>query len=109
MPRPNTVPERNTTTAADAANRHPVDQLADVRAEIRTLKGREDELRDAILGGECSGVGDQYVARIDTREKRTLDVDLLTQHFGADTLKPFFKIGTVTSVRIAERQSQQEG
>jgi hypothetical protein len=34
---------------------------------------------------------------------------LLTQHFGANTLKPFFKIGTVTSVRIAERRPQQEG
>jgi hypothetical protein len=109
MTRPNTVPKGTPADNDAAANRHPVDQLADVRAEIRTLKTREEQLRDKILKGECDEVGDQYVARIDTREKRTIDVDLLTQHFGADTLKPFFKVGTVTSVRIAERQSQQEG
>jgi hypothetical protein len=109
MPRPNTVPKVTPADDDATANRHPVDQLADIRAEIKTLKTREEQLRDKILAGECGEVGDQYVARIDTRDKRTLDVDLLTRHFGAETLKPFFKTSTFATIRLAERQPQQEG
>jgi hypothetical protein len=109
MPPPNTAPKLPPADDDATANRHPVDQLADVRAEIKTLKTREEQLRDKILGGDCGEVGDQYVARIDRRDKRTLDVDLLTRHFGAETLKPFFKTSAFTTIRLAERQSQQEG
>lgn len=54
-------------------NRHIVDQLADVRAHIKELQGKEAELKDAIsalMGGRDSLGGDEYIAlqRLTTRK-----------------------------------------
>lgn len=46
-------------------NRHIVDQLADVRAQIKELQGREADLKDAIsaeMGERDSLGGDEYIA-----------------------------------------------
>ena len=50
-------------------NRPTADELADVRAEIRTLKAREQELRDMVLHdpGKCRGVTHEVVIK---RQKR---------------------------------------
>lgn len=70
-------------------NRHPVDQLADIRFTIKKLQEREDELRSevsALMGENDSLGGDEYIARqtvanrsgaIDTKalERDGIDVD----------------------------------
>lgn len=46
-------------------NRHIVDQLADVRAQIKDLKAREDDLKDQIstqMGNADSLGGDEFIA-----------------------------------------------
>lgn len=68
-------------------NRHPADELAEVRAEIRTLKDREGVLRGELL--ECSKVGVDFVARFVPYRRRRLDFRALEKHFGADVLEPF--------------------
>lgn len=47
-------------------NRHPVDQLAEIREQIKALKAREDELRNkvsAMMGAADSLGGDEFIAR----------------------------------------------
>lgn len=70
-------------------NRHPVDQLANIRATIKTLEEREKELKEQIsvmMGGADSLGGDEFIAlqklstrkgAIDTKamEKAGLDPD----------------------------------
>ena len=45
-------------------NRHPVDELADVRAERRRVEEREKELRRALLAEGASLVGDAWAASV---------------------------------------------
>jgi hypothetical protein len=48
------------------SNRHPVDRLADVRAQMKALKALEDDLKAEVskeMGGRDSLGGDQYIAR----------------------------------------------
>lgn len=55
------------------SNRHIVDQLADVRAEMKTLKAREDELKDAVskaMGNADSLGGDQFIALQKVSERK---------------------------------------
>jgi hypothetical protein len=69
-------------------NAHPVDQLAQVRADIAALKTREDELRGEVsrLIGDGSLVeGDLFVAKQDlTTRKGGLDEKAL-RAAGIDT------------------------
>lgn len=47
-------------------NRHPVDQLANIRATIKTLEDREKELKEqigALMGSADSLGGDEFIAR----------------------------------------------
>jgi len=55
------------SATAQYRNRHPVDQLAEVRAQIRVLQEEEEKLRAEVLNGDCGLTGDDYVAIIQTR------------------------------------------
>ena len=54
-------------------NRHPVDDLADIRATIRHLQERADNLRAAILAGACSLSGEQHLATVTAQSTRRFD------------------------------------
>jgi len=84
-------------------NRHPVDELADVRAQIKTLQAREAELRAMVLNGECELAGDDYVAVVQTRPRNGIDLLALRRHLGA-ALKPFMTAREMTQVWIRVRQ-----
>jgi hypothetical protein len=45
-------------------NRHPADELADVRAGLKRLQEREGELRALLLAKNADLVGDEYSAEI---------------------------------------------
>jgi hypothetical protein len=66
-----------------ATNAHPVDQLADLRAQIAALKEREDALRGEIsrmIGDGNSVEGDMFVAKQDiTTRKGGLDEKALRE------------------------------
>lgn len=52
-------------TGKPGTNRHPVDQLANVRATIKTLEAREAELKDevsALMGDKDSLGGSEFIA-----------------------------------------------
>jgi len=57
----------------NGSNRHVVDQLAIVRAEIKELKAREDGLKDAVsleMGSADSLGGDDFIARQTLSERK---------------------------------------
>ena len=59
--------------AISMPNRHPVDQLADVRETIKTLQAREAELKDEIgklMGKADSLGGDEWIARQSLQERK---------------------------------------
>lgn len=61
------------TDTAMSRNRHPVDQLADVRAEIKKLQDREADLKAMIsteMGSRDSLGGDQYIASQVLQERK---------------------------------------
>ena len=90
-----------------SSNRHPVDELADVRAQIKTLCIEEAELRAIVLTGECGLAGDEYVAVVQTRPRNGIDLLALKKHFGT-ALKPFFTAREITQVWLQVRTQPRE-
>jgi hypothetical protein len=83
-------------------NRHPADALADVRDEIRTLQQREDVLRQELLASD-DRVGAEWEASIHSHTQERLDSRAVIKHFGAATLRPFFKRIAFQQVRLQRR------
>lgn len=81
-------------------NRHPADELADLRAELRRLEDREANLRDMLLAEGADLVGSEHVARIVASPQHRLDRELLEQRFGAAAVRACRKPVTVTMVRL---------
>lgn len=93
-----------------SSNRHPVDQLALVREEIKTLKEREEELR-AIVSAEMGAAdtlgGDEFIAR-QTMSKRKGGIDEAKLKKAGIDIDTYRKPDTaVLSIRI-ERRAMEE-
>jgi hypothetical protein len=80
------------------SNRHPADQLGEVREQIRELQAKEDRLRKVLLNGD-SLVGDDYAATIQKQSQSRLDTAEARKHFG-DLLAPFVFKHEVVQVRL---------
>jgi hypothetical protein len=93
-----------TDAVAAVLNRHPVDELADVRAQIRELQDREAALRQQILTGKCGLVGDDYRARIRQMGAERLDVGAVRAHYKPDELLPFTRNVVTTAVFLNRRK-----
>jgi len=85
-------------------NRHPVDELADIRAEQKRLKDREDELRQMIISGQVGPVGDQHEASIRETVSERLDTAAVRKEFGLAKLRPFLKPSTTTVITVKPRE-----
>lgn len=81
-------------------NRHPVDELADVREQIKKLEGRELQLRAAILRGECSLSGDEYEANVVKQRRETLDTKEIKRQLGRERLAQFMRATEVAIVKL---------
>jgi hypothetical protein len=79
------------TAATTLRNRHPADELADVRAEIKELEAREAKLRGVLIAAGANRIGVQFEAVVWDRHPRQLDAKALAAHFGADALAPFYR------------------
>lgn len=85
------------------SNRHPVDRLADIRAEMKILKAEEDAIRDALRadGADLSGV--EHYARIVTTQTTRLDRTKLEAKFGKEAIKDCLVETPIVQVRLVER------
>ena len=95
-------------------NRHPADELGDVRERIAEFKEREAELREILIAAtDAERIGDEWIAHVSEQHKRLLDREALTEHFGAEALQPFMRESVVTMLKLKDactgRQRRREG
>lgn len=81
-------------------NRHPVDELADVREQIKAYEAKERRLRDIILNGECGSVGNEYEAEVVIQRRETLDTKEIKRQFGWERLAQFMRTTEVAIVKL---------
>jgi hypothetical protein len=87
-------------------NRHPVDELADVRAEIRRLTEREQELRTYVLEHPHDRLGQEHVATLGEQQRKQIDLRALSDEVGASLLGRFTTFCTSITVKLRERASE---
>lgn len=96
--------------AISMPNRHPVDQLADVRETIKTLQAREAELKDEIgklMGKADSLGGDEWIARQSLQERKGSIDEARLKAAGIDA--DAFRKPPVTSIVLrVERRAMPE-
>lgn len=90
-------------SVASATNRHPVDELVEVRERLRELEQHHDWLRDQILAGECGLVGDEHEASITVRTSERLDLAKIKAELGVEALRPFMTEREVRYVRTRQK------
>jgi hypothetical protein len=81
-------------------NRHPVDELADLRKQNRQIEQRIEELRELIISGACGLVGDEHAATLKLRTSRRVDIKELHREFGEEAIAPFVREHRATHVVI---------
>lgn len=85
-------------------NRSDVDRLGDIRAEIRALEAEEATLRDKLLAaGQARVTGDDWVATVETRERRGLDTKAVIAWYGEQELGKFMRVTEYTVVNTKAR------
>lgn len=87
------------------SNRHPVDRLADIRAELRELKEREEQLRNEILKGECELWGDEFEACIVRAEQERISLKAIRRKMGREWIREFTESNSVVTIRLKKREA----
>jgi hypothetical protein len=90
------------------SNRHPVDQLADVREQIKILKTKEQELRDKIVA-KADFDGDENVARLVVTVTAALDRKKLEKQFGVAAVAACSKKTNREALFVARRAVRKSG
>jgi hypothetical protein len=85
-------------------NRHPVDELADIRSAIRRLEDREQELRSYLLEHPNDRKGTDFEALIGTQQHKRIDLRALADEIGASLLGRFTSYISVAVVKLRERE-----
>jgi hypothetical protein len=85
-------------------NRHPADELANTRAEIRRLEGREQELRTYLLEHPHDRIGAEFIATIGEKRRRHVDLQALATEIGHSLLQRFTSFTSVVEVRLRQRK-----
>jgi hypothetical protein len=85
-------------------NRHPVDELADIRAEIRPLEDREQELRTFVLEHPDDREGIEYLASVREQRREHVDLKGLANEIGGSLLQRFTSYRACLTVRLWARK-----
>lgn len=89
-------------------NRHTIDELANVREEIKILSLRETELKEVILADPGNLDGDEYFADLKTSTSKRVDRKLLDVRFGKSAVDECCKESTSTTIRLVRREAHAE-
>jgi hypothetical protein len=77
-----------------------VDELADLRKQMRETEQRIEELRELILSGACGLVGDEHAATLEMRTSQRVDIKELKRALGSKAVAPFVREHRATHVII---------
>jgi hypothetical protein len=88
------------TKPAVPRNRHPADELADTRAQIRALERRETELRRIIIGNPDQRDGEEFKASVGERPCERADLKALKRDLGLNVLRPYLRKTSATVVNL---------
>jgi hypothetical protein len=92
-------------------NRHPADELADIRAQIKELEARQQVLREWLIAHPHDLRGASVRAAIHEWEKRrVLDQRASKAFFGMERLQAFYKPAPLTVVNLysIKQESNQQ-
>jgi hypothetical protein len=87
-------------------NRHPADELADVRSEIRRLEDREQELRIYLLEHPHDRTGIEHIATVREQRRSRVDLKALAAEIGHSVLQQFTHFTSCQTVRLRERSGE---
>lgn len=90
-------------------NRHPVDELADVREAMKSLKAREDELKAIIsnaMGSADHLGGDEFIATQTLSERKGGLDEKAMKAAGIDTDRYRKASTVVTTIRVERRERE---
>jgi hypothetical protein len=90
----------------DRANRHPADQLSDVRAQIKQLEQEEAELRAYLLRHPDDLVGLEYTALVSSRSYKRVDMEGLRREVGDAAIRRHTTTTPVSFVRLKTRKDE---
>jgi hypothetical protein len=89
-------------------NRHPSDEFADIRDEIRTLEAREKHLREILINTDPDDrVGSESYTTVTVQKRRALDPDKLAAKFGKASIADCYIDKDVIYVK-AHRRAEVE-
>jgi hypothetical protein len=91
------------------SNRHPADELAGTRAQLRELKERESELRAELLERRGEDLlGETFAAVPCVQVRESLDIAAAKKRLGK-ALRPFLSKRSITQIRLVERVDEEGG
>jgi len=85
-------------------NRHPVDRLADVRAEIKKLEAEETKLRAYLLEHPQDRVGAEHIAVIGSQSRKRVDLKALADEIDHSIPQRLTSFRSAMIVRLQQRQ-----
>lgn len=87
---------------------HPVDELAQVEAELQRLRQRHEALVDMFLtpGADCRFIGQTHVVEVVAESRRTFDRRRLPAAILQDAR--FYAVTTCRKVRLVPKQPEPE-
>lgn len=85
------------------SNVHPVDRLAEVRAQIKFLEEMQDDLRAEIIRTGQT-IGDHMVASIQQQKRSVLDRAKLEAKFGKQAVAACCDVRDMTLVKLTPRK-----
>jgi len=89
--------------AVGSDNKHPADELAEIRLKLREWKDREDELRLLLVDmPEAEREGKRYIATVNEESRSKLNVPALEEEFG--DLSRFYTSTHFTTVRTKRKK-----
>jgi hypothetical protein len=95
--------------ATVGSNRHPADELGDVRERIAEFKEREAGLREILIAAtDGERVGQEWIAHVSEQHRKVLDREALTEHFGAEALQPFMRASVATLLTLKDAHTGRQ-
>jgi len=90
------------------SNRHVVDQLADVRQEIKRLQEEETYLRHELEQPGADLQGDEYEAHVERKSSSRLDRKKFEERYGRKALDGLMSSSEFTTIKLWRKRTKPD-